>query len=259
MIRLGAIDPAPLVAMNPGHPIPDDRQRQVEERRGLHQPHPATQIQVDDRRFQGPVLRAVDQVEAVRCFVPQTILNPPNRVLDGFERQPRRAENPEHASPAHRLDQLHGRDSVGHGACHACVADAVHRSKRGFADVGDQARGDVRRRAVGRGCRRGVESNRAVRLDGGPETGADPAQRVFPFVAFDLVKLHDPAPPAVTGRSASGRVKPAVRPASSDGEGHGGEGLGSAGGAVSARPFRLRTKQIYQRAAFADRAHPTTG
>ena len=53
------------VAVDAVHAVAHDRQRQVEIRRGLDQPHPAPQVEVDHRLFQGRLARAVDQVEAV--------------------------------------------------------------------------------------------------------------------------------------------------------------------------------------------------
>ena len=78
----------------PVHPIAHDRQRQVEKRRGLDQPDPPPQVEVDDRRLERRLVRAVDQVEAEAERGRQAPVSSRSIArFDRVERQTRRAED----------------------------------------------------------------------------------------------------------------------------------------------------------------------
>ena len=65
MTRFGATTRPDGVAADPRDPVADHRQGQVEVGRGLDQPDPPAEVEVDDGRFERRVVGAVDQVEAV--------------------------------------------------------------------------------------------------------------------------------------------------------------------------------------------------
>ena len=111
--------------MEAGEAIADHRQRQVEERGGLDQANTPAEIEVNDRRLDGRLVRTVDQVEAVGDLAAQAPLDPVDGALDGLDRQPGGPEDAEHSPPPHRLDDLDRADAVGHRARHARVAGSV--------------------------------------------------------------------------------------------------------------------------------------
>ena len=121
--------------MNSGDPVANDRQRQVQERRRLHQVDTSPEIELDDPRLDPRFLRAVNQVEAIRCARTQAPLNPVDCPLDRVETEARRAEDPQHARPAHRLHDFDRTDSVCHRPGHACIASSMGRPKTGVTQV----------------------------------------------------------------------------------------------------------------------------
>ncbi len=83
MIRFGATISPDSSRCRPVHPVADDRQRQVEIRRRLDQPDAALEVKVGDRRLEAGLVRAVDQVEAVRrSRRPERSSEPVDRRLD---------------------------------------------------------------------------------------------------------------------------------------------------------------------------------
>ena len=82
MMRLGATTRPEPSRREPGDAITDDRQRQVQKRRSLDQPHPRRQIEIDDGRLELGLARAVDQVHSERKSIARLMLNPIDRLLD---------------------------------------------------------------------------------------------------------------------------------------------------------------------------------
>ena len=128
------------VAANARHAVAHQWQREAQIGRGLDQADTAAQIERGDRRFKISLIRAMNQIEAVRHDHPvrpsahrrrQLV----NRRLDALQTQARRAEKTEHAGFAHRLNQRHRRNAVGHGASHVGIAQAVVGAKSGVAKI----------------------------------------------------------------------------------------------------------------------------
>ena len=134
-------DPAgPWVAADPPDPVADHGQGQVEIGRRLDQPDLPAKVEVDHRRFERRVVRAVDQVVTARQA---RGFQPVDRGLDRPEREARGAEDPEHAGAAHRLDDLGRADPVGHRAGDVGEAEAVVVAKGGVAQGLGAAGGEV--------------------------------------------------------------------------------------------------------------------
>ena len=119
-------DPARAVAVDAADAVADHRQRQVEVGRRLDQPHAAAEVEVDDRRLEVRLVRAVDQVEAVGGRSPEGPPEPVDRrARPPCSGRPAAPKKPSMPAAAHRLDELDRADAVGHRAGQIGIADAV--------------------------------------------------------------------------------------------------------------------------------------
>ncbi len=108
----------------PRNAIFHDRQSQIEIGRRLDEVDIAAQIQIDDFRLEARLVRAVDEIEAIRN-IGQTLLQAIDRLLDPMRRRPAAPKKTKHAGPAHCLDDFAGADAVGHGAGEIRISQAM--------------------------------------------------------------------------------------------------------------------------------------
>ena len=161
-------DAARRIAVNAMRAVADNRQRQAEKRRRADMAETAPQIQIGDRLFQVRLVRAVNQVEAIRQIA-EIAGNTVKRGFDGVERQSGRAEKANHAMFAHLFNDVGGRDGVRHRSGGAGVTQAVFAQKIRIAKLFRRKRRRVteKRQRVRR--RRCLSKGRFAIVRGGKE------------------------------------------------------------------------------------------